>query len=67
MTEETRPILPCPSLALEMLKAIQGALKIADLWRPNADTPREYLEEAEALQLMFIKFEDIARRAGEVK
>ena len=51
-------------LALEMLKAIQGALRIADLWRPNADSPKEYLDEAEALHLMFIKFEDLARRAA---
>jgi hypothetical protein len=50
------------ALAPEMWQAIQGALRIADLWRPSEDTPEEHWEEAKALYMMLSQFEEIARR-----
>lgn len=48
--------------APDMLAAIQGALRIADLWRPSDDTPEEHWEEAKALHMMLSQFEEIARK-----
>lgn len=48
--------------APEMLEAIQGALLIADLWRPCGDWPEEHWEEANALNVMFSQFDEIARK-----
>ena len=48
--------------APDMLAAIQGALRIADLWRPSEDTPEDYWEEAKALYMMLSQFEEIARK-----
>jgi hypothetical protein len=50
------------ALAPEMWQAIQGALRIADLWRPSEDTPEEHGEEAKALCMMLSQFEEIARK-----
>jgi hypothetical protein len=50
------------ALAPEMWQAIQGALRIADLWRPSDDTPEEHGEEAKALYMMLSQFEEIARK-----
>jgi hypothetical protein len=50
------------ALAPEMWQAIQGALRIADLWRPSEDTPEEHWEEAKALYMMLSQFEEIARK-----
>jgi hypothetical protein len=53
------------ALAPCMWQAIQGALRISDLWRPSDDTPEEHWEEAKALYMMLSQFEDIARRAAQ--
>jgi hypothetical protein len=47
--------------APEMLAAIRGALRIADLWVPS-DAPQEHFEESRALYLMLRSFEEIARK-----
>lgn len=47
--------------APEMFAAIQGALRIADLWRPSEDWPEGW-EEARALSAMFSAFEEIVRK-----
>lgn len=47
--------------APDMLAAIQGALRIADLWVPS-DAPKEHFEESRALYLMLRSFEAIARK-----
>ncbi len=48
--------------APEMFAAIQGALRIADLWRPSEDWPEEHREEAEALYMMLSQFEKLERK-----
>ena len=50
------------ALSPDMLSAIQGALRIADLWRPCGDWPGEHWEEAKALNAMFSQFEEITRK-----
>ena len=48
------------ALAPEMWQAIQGALRIADLWSPSEYIPEEHCEEAKALYMMLRQFEEIA-------
>ena len=48
--------------APEMLAAIQGALRIENLWRPSEDTPEEHWEEAKALYMMLSQFEDVVHK-----
>lgn len=48
--------------APEMLAAIQGALRIENLWRPCGDWPEEHWEEAKALNMMFSLFEEIVHK-----
>ena len=48
--------------APEMLAAIQGALRIADLWRPRGNWAEEHWEEGKALHMMLEQFEGIARK-----
>ena len=48
--------------APDMLGAIQGALRIADLWMPGPDCDPE---EAKALCLMKKQFEEVVRKAME--
>ena len=48
--------------APEMLAAIQGALRIENLWRPCGDWPEEHWEEAKALYMMLSLFEEIVHK-----
>lgn len=48
--------------APRMLAAIQGALRIADLWRPSEDWPGEHWEEAKALYMMLSAFEEVVSK-----
>lgn len=54
------------ALAPEMWKAIQGALRIADLWRPG-EFEREHWEEARALHTMLCQFEEVARKVAKTE
>ena len=48
--------------APDMLAAIQGALRIADLWRPRGNWAEEHWEEGKTLHMMLSQFEEIARK-----
>lgn len=49
------------AMAPDMLAAIQGALRIADLWQPNDEQYREHIEEARALHQMLESFKRIVQ------
>lgn len=49
--------------APEMLEAIQGALKLSDLWAPNESTP-EHWDEAKALAYMLSRFQEIVKKVA---
>jgi hypothetical protein len=50
-------------LTLQMLEAIQGALRISDLWYPLSEFSEEHAEEAKALCVMKQQFENVVKNA----
>ena len=49
-----------------MLEAIQGALRISDLWLMHGDVPDEHIEEGKALYIMFQWFKDVSEKAAHI-
>ena len=50
-----------------MLGVIEGAVKIADLWKPSKEAIEEDFEEAYAVYLMLSKLEAILKKASAQK